>query len=540
MLDLSPRWFALWKRLHAQGDAQAVLEDLLRRYREPLRAYHNIEHLTHCFEELDTAAASDERDLVELALWFHDAVYDAQAKDNEERSGDLLRSALSSAGLNDHKLTRASQLILATKTHEASDSASMLMLDCDLAILAQPREVFQNYERAIRTEYGWVPADKYRAGRADVLQRFLNRAHIFHTESFRKRYEQIARGNLRWSIERLRNEPLFTRLRRIDQAQPEQEILDEAADVLRSGGLVAFPTETVYGLGANALNSDAVLKIFNAKGRPTNNPIIVHVESADTARGLVKEWPETAARLAATFWPGPLTLVLPKSPNVPDAVTAGGPTVAIRSPRHPVALALLKAAGVPIAAPSANRSTEVSPTRAEHVLKSLDGRIELILDGGPCSGGIESTVLDLSVTPPRLLRPGLITVEQIERITGSVTTVPTATSDAVPLPSPGMLERHYAPKASVEIAPDSGEARVRELLAKGHRVGWLSSATEFSGPKVRQIRMPDDAPGYAAQLYAALHELDAAGVEFIIVSRVPDTPDWLAIRDRLKRASHPG
>ncbi|HTU92605.1 MAG TPA: L-threonylcarbamoyladenylate synthase, partial [Gemmataceae bacterium] len=240
----------------------------------------------------------------------------------------------------------------------------------------------------------------------------------------------------------------------VDPAVPKAEALAEAARVLRGGGLVAFPTETVYGLGANALDASAVARIFAAKGRPANNPLIVHVANAGEARNVVADWPASAALLAEYFWPGPLTLVLPKRDTVPDVVTAGGPTVAVRVPAHPVAQALSRAADLPIAAPSANRSTELSPTRAEHVLRGLDGRIEMLLDGGPTSGGIESTVLDLTATPPRLLRPGLIGVAEIEAVIGSLARVCSLTvavqNSPQPLPSPGMMPRHYAPRTPLE------------------------------------------------------------------------------------------
>src|SRR5437763_8542920 len=225
-----------------------------------------------------------------------------------------------------------------------------------------------------------------------------------------------------------------------------------AADVLRSGGLVAFPTETVYGLGANALDADAVGRIFAAKGRPAANPIIVHVADAAGVGAVVADWPDAAARLAERFWPGPLTLVLPKRDAVPDVVTAGGPTVAVRVPAHPVAHALLRAAGVPVAAPSANRSSELSPTTAGHVLHGLGGRIDLILDAGPCPGGIESTVLDVTNDPPRLLRPGLVTPAQIEAVIGPIQRFGEPAGSV--LRSPGLLAKHYAPRAPLELAGD--------------------------------------------------------------------------------------
>src|SRR5579872_2410044 len=200
--------------------------------------------------------------------------------------------------------------------------------------------------------------------------------------------------------------------------------IDRAAELLRAGRLVAFPTETVYGLGAKALSAEAVARIFAAKGRPAYNPVIVHVSDAGAAQELVADWPDIADRLAAAFWPGPLTLVLPKSLLVPDEVTAGSQTVAVRVPSHAVALALLRAAGAPVAAPSANRSMLLSPTTAEHVLEGLDGRIDAVLDAGPAPGGIESTVIGLADSPPRLLRPGLISPAQIEAVIGRISWLP--------------------------------------------------------------------------------------------------------------------
>ncbi len=246
----------------------------------------------------------------------------------------------------------------------------------------------------------------------------------------------------------------------LDPAAPNAEAIAEAARVLREGGLVAFPTETVYGLGANALDASAVARIFAAKGRPANNPLIVHVADTRAARRVVADWPPLAAMLAERFWPGPLTLVLPKRDTVPDAVTASGPTVAVRVPAHPLAQALVRAAGVPIAAPSANRSTELSPTRAEHVLRGLDGRIDVLLDGGPTAGGIESTVLDLTATPPRLLRPGLLSIAELESVLGPLSrSLPSSVETTQSLPSPGLLPRHYAPRTPLECVETASAAR---------------------------------------------------------------------------------
>jgi L-threonylcarbamoyladenylate synthase len=323
---------------------------------------------------------------------------------------------------------------------------------------------------------------------------------------------------------------------------PEPDVIARAAAVLRGGGLVAFPTETVYGLGANALDAAAVLRIFAAKGRPANNPLIVHVAEAKKAREVVADWPPTADRLAAHFWPGPLTLVLPRGAAVPDAVTAGGPTVAVRVPAHPVARALIEAAGVPVAAPSANRSSRLSPTTAEHVLRSLGGRIDLLLDGGPTAGGLESTVLDLTTAPPRLLRPGLIAPGDLEAVLGPIRRPGAADSaESGPLPAPGLLPRHYAPRAVLECVADDSRARAAELAHRGVRVGWLPFAlvTEPGPAGVATVVMPRTAAEYAARLYAVLHDLDEAGVERVVVELPPDAEEWLAVRDRLRRAAAP-
>jgi L-threonylcarbamoyladenylate synthase len=321
----------------------------------------------------------------------------------------------------------------------------------------------------------------------------------------------------------------------VDAASPGASVIAQAAEVLRAGGLVAFPTETVYGLGANALDGSAVARIFAAKGRPVTNPIIVHVASVDEAKKLVSAWPDIAATLAAHFWPGPLTLVLPRRAIVPDLVTAGGPTVALRVPAHPVALALLRACGLPLAAPSANASTELSPTRGEHVLRSLSDKIDLLLDAGPTSGGLESTVLDVTYTPPRLLRPGLVTRSQIEALIGPIEFADAA-RESTPLRSPGQMRKHYAPHTPLELASDS-RGRVEELAKEGRRVGWLTHRDEEAPATVLRILLPDDSVSYSAQLYAAVHQLDEAGLDRIVVETPPAGADWLAVHDRLRRAS---
>lgn len=330
----------------------------------------------------------------------------------------------------------------------------------------------------------------------------------------------------------------------IDPVRPDGQILAAAARVLRGGGLVAFPTETVYGLGANALDASAVGQIFTAKSRPANNPLIVHLVDANAVQDVVSDWPESAARLAERFWPGPLTLVLPKRDTVPGAVTGNGSTVAVRVPAHPVAQTLLHAAALPLAAPSANRSTELSPTRAEHVLRGLDGRIDMLLDGGPTSGGIESTVLDLTAMPPRLLRPGPIGIAELEAVIGPLARVRSLTVAAPncsqPLPSPGMMLRHYAPRTPLECVEAGKEPeRLALLLGENRRIAWVAFADCGAAPSgVLVLEMPSDAAGYAARLYAVLHELDVAGLDRILVTLPPDTDDWLAVRDRLRRAAH--
>ncbi len=312
------------------------------------------------------------------------------------------------------------------------------------------------------------------------------------------------------------------------------DTISRAAELLRGGGLVAFPTETVYGLGANALDATAVARIFAAKGRPATNPIIVHVADASLVSTVATDWPDVAQQLAAKFWPGPLTLVLPKRVDVPGAVTASGPTVAVRVPAHPVALALLRQAGVPVAAPSANRSSALSPTTAQHVSQSLGSLVDMILDGGSCTGGIESSVVDVTSLPIRLLRPGLVTVAQLVEVVGEVVEISRAKAQAA-FRSPGLLDRHYAPRTPLELASDDGTARVRQLSG---RVGWLTwnDVNEVEG--VERRGLPRDPAGFAAGLYAALHELDLLGLDVIVVAAMPSEPAWLAIQDRLSRAVH--
>ena len=319
---------------------------------------------------------------------------------------------------------------------------------------------------------------------------------------------------------------------------PTPAAIAEAARILRGGGLVAFPTETVYGLGANALDADAVQKIFDAKGRPASNPLIVHVASEAAARALARSWPEAAARLAAAHWPGPLTLVVEKTDAIPDRVTAGGPTVALRVPAHPVALELLRAAGRPLAAPSANRSEEISPTTARHVADSLGPFVDdlIVLDGGACEVGIESTVVDVTNAEPVVLRPGVLTLARSPRSPQSPgradddasarrdpsPDLPPDSPSGSPARSPGQNARHYAPrKPLLLIRPNDLPAALR--AGDAHLV--LPSAPEAA----------------ARRLYAELRRLDAdTSVSRILVVEPPPGPEWDGIRDRLTRATARG
>ncbi len=312
---------------------------------------------------------------------------------------------------------------------------------------------------------------------------------------------------------------------------PTTETIGEAARLLRDGGLVAFPTETVYGLGGDATNERAVAAIFEAKGRPHFNPLIAHVLDASEAKRFV-QWNETAEKLAARFWPGPLTFVLPRSKDSPIALlaSAGLDTVAIRAPAHPVAQALIRAAGRPIAAPSANRSGAVSPTRAEHVAESLGERVPLILDGGPCLVGVESTVIDLTTTLPTLLRPGGATREAIEAVIGTIAVSAALPSGDAARSSPGQLESHYAPSRPVRLNATSVGAD-EGLLAFGPNPPAGAMLTYNLSPTGNLAEA-------AANLFAQMRSLDRPGIGRIAVMPIPETGLGLAINDRLRRAAH--
>ena len=323
-----------------------------------------------------------------------------------------------------------------------------------------------------------------------------------------------------------------------------QKAVRRAAELLRAGEVVALPTETVYGLAANALDENAVAKIFQIKGRPANNPIIVHVANNEMAKRCVTNWPELADKLAKSFWPGPLTIVLPHAEIIPKILTAGGETVGVRWPSHPFIQAVIRECGFPLAAPSANLSNSVSPTNAEHVRKNLGGKISLIVDGGQSQVGIESTVLDLMVSPPRVLRPGMIHAESLAAVCGNEVQSPKSKlqSRETALRSPGLLPKHYSPKAKLLVLDWKNDAELKSQIGTRH----LPLATCFviahtkipAGGYFADVSvMPHDAEAFARALYAELHRCDEAGAETIVVEATPDLPEWSGIADRLRRAA---
>lgn len=322
-----------------------------------------------------------------------------------------------------------------------------------------------------------------------------------------------------------------------------QAAVHVAAQRLRAGEVVALPTETVYGLAANAWNPAAVARIFAVKGRPANNPVIVHVGGLELARRCAAVWPDAAEQLARAFWPGPLTLVLPRGPEISDLVTAGGPTVGLRWPSHPFMPTVIRECGFPLAAPSANLSNQISPTNAEHVRLQLGDRIPLIVDGGQAQVGIESTVLDLSGPHPRLLRPGMIHAEAITAVLG---VAPSSVSHSLPtegpLPGPGMLPKHYAPRARLVMLTWRDESELRAQLAGFHVppsacrvIAHTHIPASLGSENVSLI--PHDAEAFARALYAEMHRCDQPGVELIVVEAPPEMIEWAGIRDRLRRAA---
>jgi L-threonylcarbamoyladenylate synthase len=308
----------------------------------------------------------------------------------------------------------------------------------------------------------------------------------------------------------------------------------KAVEILRAGGLVAFPTETVYGLGADASQAQAVRRIFRAKGRPADHPVIVHLPSADAVRTWARDIPGAAWQLAERFWPGPLTLILKRAPHVLDVVTGGQDTVGLRVPSHPVASALLQGFGGGIAAPSANRFGRVSATTAAHVREELGSAVDLVLDGGACPVGIESTILDLSSGAATLLRPGRITVQEIE----SVLRAPIGRAGNASPRAPGTLSAHYAPLLPVRLSTASTlDAAIREESARGPVAVLARHARPAHSSAALWMTAPIDAAEYARLLYAGLRQIDTSGCAVIIVEAPPETPDWSAVRDRLMRAA---
>ncbi|WP_231684260.1 L-threonylcarbamoyladenylate synthase [Phosphitispora fastidiosa] len=327
------------------------------------------------------------------------------------------------------------------------------------------------------------------------------------------------------------------------------ENLEKAAQLLRGGGLVAFPTETVYGLGANALDPAAVSGIFAAKGRPCDNPLIVHISDVSQVYDLSDDITVPARRVMEVFWPGPLTVVLPRKSGVPDVVTAGLDTVAVRMPDHPAALGLISKAGIPVAAPSANSSGSPSPTTAGHVAEDLSGKIDAVVDGGPCRVGVESTVIDMTLEPPVILRPGGVTREQLEAVLGPVETAASfAAGNAEAPKSPGMKYRHYSPKAEVVLVtgeqPDEITRKVSELTAKyrcrGKRIGVLASAetaAKYKADAVFDLGSRGCSEEIARNLFYGLRHMDMQGVDIIISEGYSETGIGAAVMNRLRKAA---
>ncbi|MCX8153138.1 MAG: L-threonylcarbamoyladenylate synthase [Candidatus Bathyarchaeota archaeon] len=338
---------------------------------------------------------------------------------------------------------------------------------------------------------------------------------------------------------------------KVNPSKPSIKKIQVAAGIIRKGGLVAFPTETVYGLGADALNPDAVLALFKAKNRPLDNPPIVHIENINTVYELTEYVPPKAVLLMKQFWPGPLTLIFHRSKRVPDVTVAGLETVAIRMPQHAVALALIRASGCAIAAPSANLAGKPSPTSAKHVLADLDGRIDMVLDGGSTRIGVESTVLDLSLDPPIVLRPGGTPVEALRKVLGDVQLHPFVVAEKEVLVekarSPGMRYRHYAPNAKVILVEGQLQAviaKIKELIGsyrrEGVKVGVLATdetIANYEADVVKSLGSRFNLTAIAQNLFRLLREFDYEGVDVVIAEGVPIEGLGLAVMNRLRKAS---
>jgi len=330
----------------------------------------------------------------------------------------------------------------------------------------------------------------------------------------------------------------MTQVLQLEAKSPRPEVIEQAAAVIRTGGLVAFPTETVYGLGADALNEAAVARIFEAKGRPPDNPLIAHVANREMLDVVATGISENAERLIERFWPGPLTIVLQRQPVVPFSISAGLPTVAVRMPKHDVALALIRASNTPIAAPSANRSGKPSPTLAAHVLEDLRGRIDLILDAGATEIGVESTVLDMTIDPPVILRPGWVTSEMLNDVIGPLGL---SGSDELLMRSPGTRHRHYSPRARLILIEETSPEQLPDIYAdpRSHRsiVFIGHSDLYIDDPRFHTIQIGSDPGEYARSIYAALREADRLNPDLIIVEGISDSGEGAAVMDRLRRAA---
>ncbi len=340
-----------------------------------------------------------------------------------------------------------------------------------------------------------------------------------------------------------------TRIIKVDEKNPEKELIEQAAELIRNGKLVAFPTETVYGLGANGLDKEAASRIFVAKGRPQDNPLILHVSSIEEVKPLVKHIPKKAEEVAEKYWPGPLTMIFERSSLIPDVITGGLDTVAIRMPNHPVALALIKASGVPIAAPSANTSGKPSPTLAQHVIEDLYGKVDMVIDGGATGVGLESTVLDLTSEIPTILRPGGVTLEDLKPIIPNVTldlSIIKEGENIIPK-SPGQKYRHYAPKADmtvycgkIEDVVEVINAKARELMEEGKRVGIMATdetKNRYQEGMVISVGTRRDKRTIAHNLFNVLRLFDEKGVDVILSEGVEFEGLGIAIMNRMKKAS---
>jgi L-threonylcarbamoyladenylate synthase len=328
----------------------------------------------------------------------------------------------------------------------------------------------------------------------------------------------------------------------VDSAAPDRRVIEAAARVLCRGGLVALPTETVYGLAARLFDVTALARVFAAKGRPAAHPLIAHVEGAEQARTLAASWPERAERLARAFWPGPLTMVVARAAHVPVEASGGGDSIAVRAPSHPVARAVLAALGEPFAAPSANRYQGVSPTTAAHVVKELGESVDLVLDAGPCEAGIESTVIDARGPRARVLRPGAVDLASLRNVEPDVESASITAGAGESRASPGMDARHYSPRAKLLLA-DTWEEGLRiayGLAAQGARVGLVTHETHETSMREAHVLvrvLSRDPAQYARALYGTLHDLDDAGVDAIVVQGVPHEEAWWAVADRLRRGA---